>query len=422
MSVLGIITEYNPFHNGHLYHLNESKKITGADFTICVMSGNYIQRGEPAIADKWTRAEMAVKGGVDLVIELPSIYACSSAEHFAFGSVSILNRLGIVDYLCFGSESGNIADLEKTAAILSEESYEFKTAIKIYLDKGMSFPKARELALKDVAHSHAKNISTSNNILGIEYLKAIKKLDSAIKPFTIKRIANEYNCETLTGEISSATAIRKALCEYLSNQETGCLSHISNAMPDFSFNILLNKIKTHFIDIKNYETIVLSCIRMKTAEELREINEITEGLENRIKKAAESCTSYDEFIEYLKTKRYTKTRLQRIIVNILAGLTKQNFELFNNYGGPQYARILAFNDKGRFLLSKIKERSSIPVIIKPSDIYNKKNHILYQNEFVKKMFDIENRLTNIYSLLLADKFLRAGNIEFKNKPFYYINA
>lgn len=418
MNVLGIIAEYNPFHNGHLYHIKESKKLTGADYVVCVMSGNFIQRGEPALIDKWARAEMAVKGGVDLVIELPSVYACSSAEHFAFGSINILDRLGIIDYICFGSESGNISELDKTAEILCEESNEFKKTIKKHLDKGISFPSARQIALQNVSGLCSKNISTSNNILGVEYLKALKKLNSGIKPFTIKRIANQYNCETLTGEISSATSIRKALFRFLLDNNTDCLEEFSKTMPYFSFEILLNKINSYLIDLKSYELIVLSFIRTKTIAELKQINEVGEGLENRIKKAAERSTSYNKLIEYLKTKRYTETRLKRIIVNILAGLTKEDFICFNSNGGPQYARVLAFNDKGRILLSAAKEHSSIPIIIKPSEIL-KTGCNTADAELAAKMFEIENRLTNIYSLLFSDKSLSIGNIEFKNKPYYH---
>ena len=199
MSVLGIVTEYNPLHNGHIHHLKESLAVSSADTAVCVMSGNFVQRGEPAIIDKWIRAEIALRAGMDLVIELPVVYALSSAELFAFGAVKILDSLGFVNAICFGSEAGALEPLDAIAEILANEPEEYKALLKKNLDKGLSYPASRESALKGfLGTGMAELVSSSNNILAIEYLKALKRLNSPIKAFTIHRIGGAYNSECIT--------------------------------------------------------------------------------------------------------------------------------------------------------------------------------------------------------------------------------
>ena len=214
-NVLGIISEYNPFHNGHLYHLIESKRITHSDYSIAIMSGNFTQRGEVSIIDKWSKAQMAIENGIDLVIELPTLYAISSAENFASGAIKILDSLGIVDYISFGSESNDISILQDIASVLCSEPNEYKTLLSHELSKGESFPKAREKALMMYLNNvrrFANVLSSPNNILGIEYLKALKNQNSHIEPITIKRKDSNYNDNTISAssKFSSATAIRNA--------------------------------------------------------------------------------------------------------------------------------------------------------------------------------------------------------------------
>ena len=246
--VLGLITEYNPFHNGHLYHLEKSKELCSADYVVCVMSGNFIQRGEPAIVNKWARAEMAVLAGADLVLELPVVYAMASAEFFAYAAIKTLDSIGITDCICFGSESGEIETLDKIAEILCKEPPLFRTLLKEHLAEGKSFPVSRQSALIkymacsgqiETAGDIGFILEQSNNILGIEYLKALKKLGSKIKPYTIKRIDNEYGAQNLTGRISSATSIRK---QFESNScawnGTDFDSDVAQTMPSSSLNIL----------------------------------------------------------------------------------------------------------------------------------------------------------------------------------------
>ena len=209
--VLGIVAEYNPFHNGHLYQLNYSKKITNSKYSVAVISGNFTQRGSTSLIDKWSKAEMAIKNGIDLIIELPLLYSISSAENFADGAIKILNSLGIVDYISFGTESGDISSLKTISDILVSEPEKYKSFLTAELNMGLSFPKARANALSMYLHNSKVNaniLSSPNNILGVEYLKALKKYNSSIIPLTLKRTSVDYNETTYKNNIASSTAIR----------------------------------------------------------------------------------------------------------------------------------------------------------------------------------------------------------------------
>lgn len=404
MKVLGLVVEYNPFHNGHSYHLEQSKRLCNADYVVCVMSGNFIQRGEPAIVNKWSRARMALLSGVDLVIELPVVYAMSSAEFFAYGAVKILDSLGVTDYLCFGSESGNIDELDSLAEILHREPESYKSYLKENLSKGLSFPSSREAALLKYSREYSKFngdiesiITSSNNILGIEYIKALKKLNSIIKPITVKRISNSYNEGTLTGCISSATAIRNNILKKdfnnISSDDKSTLNNeLKNMLPNESISILTEE----FIQgrgpvfASDFEDLLLVLLRRMSKEQLKSLPYVSEGLENRIKDAADSSGNLNELIESANTKRYTATRIQRILFNILTGITSNEFETFNKFGGPQYIRVLGFNNNGRFLISKINKNATLPVIVKAADFKNSCNPLL------KRMLEIEDLSTNMY--------------------------
>jgi predicted nucleotidyltransferase len=377
MKVLGIIAEYNPFHNGHAYHIEQSKSVTGCDAVVCVMSGNYIQRGEPAIINKFARAEAAIKSGADLVIELPVPFAMSSAEMFAFGAVKILDSTGIVDCISFGSEQGDISSLRLVSDILVNEPPEYKNELKRQLSLGLSFPVCRQKALKKYMEgrqisSTAGDVSmlleTSNNILGIEYLKALSRLKSSISPYTIKREANHYNSKDLTGCISSATAIRNNILTANSKDQSGLKVQSAAAVTSDSKFILQREMKLGRgpNSISMFESIILALLRQGSVDKLRDLPGISEGLEYRIKKAAETSGSIDELIDNICTKRYTRTRIQRIIFSLLAGISKSEVELFMQYGGPQYLKILGFNRIGRELLSIMKKSSMLQVITKAS--------------------------------------------------------
>ena len=266
MKTIGIVAEYNPFHNGHLYQLQASRQQAGAECAVVVMSGNYTQRGEPAIVDKWARAEMALHSGADLVIELPVAYAMGSAEYFAYGAVKLLDSLGAIDMICFGSEAGSIDNLSAAARILADEPENYRSYLKEFLSEGISFPAARQKAISLYAKSiygkdHLSSLLKSpNNILGIEYLKALLRLKSNIIPMTIERIGSNYNSAELSGNMSSATSIRKILND---NGWDNARELLANTIPKCSADIMDRQFEDGKGPIfpENYEMPLISALR-----------------------------------------------------------------------------------------------------------------------------------------------------------------
>jgi predicted nucleotidyltransferase len=366
-SIAGIVVEYNPMHNGHLFHLEQTKKMTNCDSIVAVMSGNFVQRGEPAFINKWARTKMALMGGVDLVLELPLIYSISSAEGFAFGAISTLDKLGVVDYVCFGSETGDIIILNFIANILSQEPASFKSFLQNELKSGISFPKARQNALTNyIITNNFANVNpniaelavqSSNNILAIEYIKALIKISSNIKPITINRVSNNYNDVKLTGNISSATSIRHG---YINNL------NISAALPDYANAIIDDEIANGRgpVNLDNFSDIILYKIRTSDENFLKSLLDIEVGLNFSLKKAAEDSKTVTELLEKLKNKRYTKTRLQRILLYALLDITSDNSKKIKSE--PDYIRVLGFNSKGKAILNQIKKDCSVPIISSPS--------------------------------------------------------
>ena len=357
--VLGIIAEYNPFHNGHLFHLEESKKITGATYTIAVMSGNFTQRGSTSLIDKWSKAKSAIENGIDLVIELPVLYSISSAENFAEGAIKILNSLGVVDYISFGAETSNIDILEKVADILYREPKEFKAILSHELEKGNSFPKARENALlmylNDIK-TYSNILSSPNNILGIEYLKALKKYKSSIIPICVHRYEAEYNDISYTGNIASSTAIRNIV-------KNNGLNILGNLMPPQSYSSLIDSIKVGHVvpDISVFEREIIYNLRKMSLADIANLPDVNEGLENAIKNATNSCNSIVEFLNIIKSKRYTNTRIQRILLYSLLGISKKDMQISKKIN--PYIRVLGFNERGKFIVSEVaKANPSLPII------------------------------------------------------------
>lgn len=420
MKILGLITEYNPFHNGHLYHLNKSKNITGATHTVAIMSGNFLQRGVPAITHKWNRAKMAVESGVDLVIELPTVYACSTAEIFAGGSINLLNDLGCIDCICFGSESGDLNLLVDIANVLSDSPKEFTQILKKHINLGVTFPVARSMAIIEYFNNVKKYnktklesmndiIKNPNNILGIEYLKAIRKIKSSIIPYTILRKSAHYHSKNISNNasIASATAIREQI---LNNNS---LLGIDEVIPETSLNILSHSINEGTCPIidKDFEKAILSILRRSTPEEIKNIFDVVEGLENRILSCSTKTNSLPQLYDCIKSKRYTLTRIQRILIHALLNINKDNIINFNKNNGPQYARVLAFNNKGREILKILKSSSTIPII-------SNLKHYHPEDEIAKQMMEIDVRATNIYSLAFKNKEIPKGQLDYIVTPYY----
>ena len=360
MNITGIITEYNPFHNGHLYHLTEAKKNTNCDAVICIMSGNFVQRGGPAIVDKWQRTEMALNNGVDLVIELPTYYAVSSAEFFAKGAVSILNNLGVVNNLFFGSECGDVNKLTTIAKTLADEDSKLKYIIKENLAKGETFAKAREKALISYLNNEDLNeiLTSSNNILGIEYIKSIIRMNSNIKPFTLKREGSNYNDKILSNSFSSATSIRELL------KQEASIESLKDSIPIESYEVLNNLYNNSYPFVFDEDMFKFIKYKLQTnCINFNNLYEIIEGLENKLLKEISSSNSYEEFILNIKSKRYTYSKISRILTHIYIGLDSDSFLNIDDTNNL-YARVLGFNKKGREILSLIKRNSSIPLITK----------------------------------------------------------
>lgn len=405
MKVLGIITEYNPMHKGHIFHLEQSIEKSKADAVVCVMSGNYAQRGLPTIMNKWHRAKLAIENGIDLVLELPTLYSVSSAEFFSWGAVSILHNIGIIDELYFGSECGDIEILKKISKVLIEEPIEYVKFLRNFLDFGLSFPDARSKALLQYLSSFsdftldaqqlASILSSSNNILGIEYCKAAQKLNSNINLKTISRIGSEYNDNELNDVFSSATSIRK----FIMSEED--ISTLKNHVPHNVLEYLTTlKLKHDFINSED----MFKFIKHKfitTADSFKKLPDISEGLENRIKKAVLTSESLEEAILKAKSKRYTHTRISRLLCQFFIGFEHYDTRNMRTEEAP-YARVLAFNDTGAVLLKKMKKSSKIPIINKVSKTP------------INLTLNLDIQSTNTYSLLGGCNL----NEDFVTSPLY----
>lgn len=404
MKIVGLVTEYNPFHNGHKYHLEQSKLETNCNYSVAVMSGNFVQRGEPAICDKWTRAKMAIDSGVDLVLELPTLYSTMSAEYFSYGAVKLLDSLNVIDYISFGSETNDLESLIKISKVLESEPKNFKYHLKKYLNKGMSFPKARSEALKNIFDDYKIDniINNPNNILAIEYIKSLINLNSTIKPHSIKRIVSDYNEIILTGNISSATAIRRSLiAKGISDKET-CYSLPINSKKNIS-KYLANY--SSFNQLINFNDILIYKLRTIDKDCLKEFIDIETGLENRIIEAANKFDNIMDIIKNIKTKRYTYTRIQRILIHILLDINYKKDQIYNF---PLYIRVLGANKKGFEILKNIKSNSNLPIINKVAD-FRKSN--------ANKMFDLDIKASNIYFIGLNNKTNIKNNFDFYISPY-----
>ena len=397
MKVVGLITEYNPFHNGHRYHIQRAKEITGADYAVVIMSGNYVQRGTPAIMPKRLRAEMALQCGADAVFEFPLCYSTGSAEFFAEGAVSFLHQLNIVDFLCFGSESDNLSGLQKIADILVEEPDEYRLSLQKHLKNGLSFPCARQIALNECIQDFSLTtlLDDPNNILGIEYLKALKKLNSPIQPFTILRKGAHYHSEDLDESFSSASAIRSQFtsCEEFSAIE----SRLSGQVPDECILLMKENYQTLYPVMPNDFSLLLKYrLLEETPESLVQYVDVSEELANRIYHRLPDFLNFDQFCELLKTKEMTYTRIQRALLHVLLKLTKNDLKVQLEHG-HYYARLLGFRIESVAIISAISKNSSLPLITKLSQIESLNG--LGQQILRKDIF-----ASNLYSSVVEQKY------------------
>lgn len=374
MKAVGLITEYNPMHFGHIHHLNESMLKSGADVSIVVMSGNYVQRGEPAIIDKYSRAAAAIDAGVNLVVELPVYYALSSAEDFAKGAVFTLEALKC-ENVVFGSEYGRIDSLYDIAAILANEPAEYKLHLKDYLSKGLSFPKARENAIKNIAgQDYFDILGNPNNILGIEYIKTIIKYSLNIKPLTIKRIISSYNETEINKDevVQSATALRaiinkekdlsllKAMLPYSMYENIKNGFNISTPVNADDFSLILNYKLSEIFNRNNNN-------KEQVTKELCSYIDVTNDIANRIYTKFTGTHSFSQFGMLLKSKSYTLSRINRCLMHIIIDITTETKNKFDIQTNVPYVRILGFDKKGQDYLGSIKKSITTPLITKTAD-------------------------------------------------------
>lgn len=361
MSVVGIIAEYNPLHNGHMYHLQQAIQKANASYTIVIMSGNFVQRGEPACTDKYTRAAWALQAGADIVIELPSVFSNSNAQLFSEGAVRLLNATGVVTDLAFGCEQSSLQVLNSLLDIIVNEPLEYKACLKLHMKAGKSYPRARYDALQElgVGNQMLQELVKPNNILAVEYLRSLKRIRSSIRPLPIERVGSDYNDSYLTGEYSSATAIRNAVRDGDSNVMQALPLFVSGAMKfDDQFPLTVNDVGA----------MMLYKIRSLDADSLSEIPDVSEGFEHTISSASRTSYNADAFFETIKSKRYTMARCKRIGMCALLGITKQlqdDMQDDNNL----YFKVLGLRRNARPLLSAIAAISSVPIIMRNSDLH-----------------------------------------------------
>lgn len=381
MKTAAIICEYNPFHKGHEYQIARTKELCGADFIVAIMSGNYVQRGDVAIFSKELRARAAIASGADLVIELPTLFAMQSAEFFAKGGVSIANSLGIVDFLSFGAECDDTQQLKEIADLLCNETSEFSAILKKQLDTGVTYPVARATAIAQIlGNDAAELVNSPNNILGIEYCKALYKLRSSITPVAIKRKGAGHDSSAVNDGVASATHLRQLFTN-------GEIADAFSFIPD-SCHAIFKDADIHCITAME-KSIIAELIKMPV-ENLAEICDVGEGMENRIKTAALTAITIGELTDLIKTKRYTHSRIRRILLSAYLGITHQH-----RRANVTYIKILDHNEKGQELISKMKKSASLPIVRNTSQINKLKN------PEIKSFWEMERTFDNLYNMFIV---------------------
>lgn len=392
MRVVGIIAEYNPLHNGHIYHMEESKKQAGSEFCIVAMSGNFVQRGEPACTDKFTRAEWAVMGGADLVVEIPSAFAVSSAERFAEGAVRTLAAAGVVTDLAFGIETDDVNALYHLADLLDREPPNLRIYLMHHLKQGKSYPRAQYDALADygVPEDELSILQQPNNILAVEYLKALNRYAPGIRPLPIRRIGNKYNNTVLTGKLSSATAIREAL---LSGDES-----VYDTMP-MSVAAAMRFDAQFPVTFDRFAPMLLYRLRSMTLDELAALPDVSEGFEQVLYRAAREAVDLPSLLDAIKSKRYTLARCKRILVSALLHIPSGMADALGHSVRDLYLHVLGLKRVGRGLLAAMASNAEAPVILRHSDLQN-------CSEISRASLSVDALSTDLYAYALGRELHR----------------
>ncbi len=389
----GIVAEYNPFHNGHYYHLNKTRHYANADVVICVLSGDFVQRGEVAICDKFSRTQMALKAGADLVVMLPFSYSCAGAEIFSYGAVNILNQLSC-NYISFGCEDDDLQKLYNAAKILSSEAKDFTASLKNHLSQGRSYAKSRQLAAEEMDPCLNNILINPNNILAVEYLKQIIINNYSIKPIAVKRIGANHNSSQSDSDFASASNIRQML------KENGC--RYTNFVPSFVTDILENK---PLNDIENYKNIIYQNLLTSTAEKLCSYPDISLSLANKIKNTFSEFESISDFIDSMHDKRHTKARISRSLCHMICGYDISYNEIKNR--PVPYIRILGFNESGRKYLNSLKNNNGF--------VSNTYNFYASSSDFAKRIFSYDLVASDLYQLGTGGP----KAVDFRTVPIYF---
>ena len=388
MKVAAIIAEYNPLHNGHEFQIKRARQLTGADFIIVIMSGDFTQRGVPAIIDKYQRTRMALNAGADLVIEMPLYYSCSSAEYFASGAINLLKGLGVVDYLVFGSECGDIKILTDIADVLINHKQEISGVIHGLVKEGISYPIARVRAVEEAipnSYEHVEAMNFPNNILGFEYIRALKQFESSIIPVTNLRIGAGYHDRMMDNPICSSLAIRSSL------EETNELEHIRSQIPFHVYKILEEQYdKTFPVLNKDISSILKYKLLLDEGKGYEEYLDISPDFSAKIIKNLNKYESYSQFCDLLKSKDITYVRVARNLLHILLNIKKEGY-IF-------YARMLGFKKSSNELLSALKSKATIPIISKLADARHQINPVGME------MLETDIQAAHIYDTIVSEKF------------------
>lgn len=406
MKIFGIIAEFNPFHNGHKYLIDSiRKKFPDAVFVI-IMSGSFVQRGEPAIFDKWQRAHMALLGGADLIIELPTVFSLRSAEGFAQGAVKLLAYLNCIDYICFGSETSDITTLIKIADFLNNDLQ--INSLREKLQQGSSYAAAISELIAQYLPSAKGLLQEPNIILGIEYLKTMQQINAAFSPIIIKRQISHHNDTTINGTISSATSIRNLLHSLQYNRKD-----LQTVLPADCFGLITANLD--IADNNRLFPILTAKLRCTNTEELKKYAQINNGLEFKFLQAASTAKNINELVDKVKSKHYHHSRLRRNLMHILLNISADSLNNFTALG-PQYARVLGFNGQGQTILKKIKKQAQIPAIIKTTQFLSQKQLWQHPLSGLQKMLAVDIHATDLQALCYPQP-KNAGR-DFYTSPIY----